>query len=93
MLHESNNDVSIVKVCMAEPLNGDKPKQTIIDITVELPKFDTLASFETVREFYDTQAYWLAQALFNSLPQGTFDRLIIELMKCKTSLYRGKTNG
>jgi len=44
-----------------------------------------------VEAFYYDQAKILAKALFGSLPQGTLERLIIELMEKKVSVYRGLT--
>ncbi|HEC60709.1 hypothetical protein LCGC14_0831570 [marine sediment metagenome] len=46
---------------------------------------------ETIEEAYNHDADLLSRALFYSLPQGTFDRLLIKLMKRKTSSYRGIT--
>ena len=44
-----------------------------------------------VEAFYYGLAKLLIQVLFESLPQGTLERLIIEFMKRKVSVYRGLT--
>lgn len=48
-------------------------------------------TMKEVAEVYEKQAAVIADALYNSLPQGTFDRLIIELMRKKLSIYCGVT--
>jgi len=75
----------------ADPLGEQKIEDTVINITREISDFTHLRELEVFRNFYNDQANGLADALFDSLPQGTFDRLLIALMKRKTSLYMGKT--
>ncbi len=82
--------MTTIKVAKFDPLHNKVAEDTVISITESLPEYrkgtiqDTLA-------YYENQADMIADALFNSLPQGTFDRLLIKLMQRKTSLYRGKT--
>ncbi len=73
-------------IAKASPI-GEKSLvvDTTILITDELPDFDT----SEAKEFYTLQAMQLSEALFNSLPQGTMDRLLIEMIKHKASLYVG----
>lgn len=86
-----------VLVSKAAPILRDvEIPGTIIRIIAELPDFaDDPAPCEnrlTVAEsFYRDEAARLAQALYLSLPQGTFDRLVLELLSKKVSLYRGRT--
>jgi len=76
-----------VKICKAGSI-GDAPVEpVIITVNEDLPD-PTSGDVELA---YDLDAGSLAQALFYSLPQGTFDRLIIKLMKRKISSYRGLT--
>ena len=65
-----------------------------IEIRDEIPSFsgDGKAGMLEGEKFFDSEAKCLADALFQSLPQGTFDRLIIKLIQKKTSLYRGVTD-
>ena len=45
-------------------------------------------SLETARAFYAGQARELADALFASLPGGTIDALLVEMLDRKRSLFR-----
>lgn len=59
------------------------PKCTIkIDKEIITPE----ASLESSRALYDEQANVLAEALFETLPGGTIDALLIEFLKRKRSL-------
>lgn len=83
----------VIKICMAEPLGGNSPIPVIIEITDKLPKFQSAEVFLAAADsFYQDQAEQICKALHESLPQGTFDRLWIELARIKTTLYRGITN-
>ena len=76
-----------VKIHKADPIGETEVQPVESTINSTLPSTE---SDELERAYYlDAQA--LANALFYSLPQGTFDRLIIRLMKRKTSMYRGIT--
>jgi hypothetical protein len=67
-------------------MRNHPPSVTII-IDDELPEPDSSMALEL---YYQKQASVLINILSNSLPQGTFDRLGIEFMKKKVSLYQGK---
>lgn len=88
-----------VIICKAEPLANQEPIPVTIIIDGDLPDFEALRKeyksldFRELSQYYQDQAELLINALYNSLPQGTFDRLGIEFMKKKVSLYRGVTNG
>ena len=74
-------------IAKASPIGKDSlVVDTTIRIIGEVPNFDTL---EEGTEFFTLQAMQISEALFNSLPQGTLDYLLIEIMKRKTSLYMG----
>lgn len=82
----------IVSICKADPIGvNDKNsvRPVIIRITEDIPDFHGHEALAFAREFYADEAKTLAFALFNSLPQGTLDRLIIVLMERTASLYRG----
>lgn len=82
-----------IKLCIFEPLYDQVPEPVVIEITEQLPDFKSFKDFAEAQAFYQQQATMLCLALHNALPQGTFDRLWIELAKIKTSLYTGKTDG
>jgi hypothetical protein len=69
-------------------LSNIKVPDIFIDISSDLPACKTLEDSE---KYYEAQAIKLEDALYNVLPQGVLDRLIIKLMERKTSLYRGIT--
>lgn len=81
-----------VRLVKADPLGDQKIEDTVIYIDDEIPKFHHTQSWETIENYYGDQADKLTDTLFNSLPQGTLDRVLIAFMKRKVSLYRGKTN-
>jgi len=75
-------------------LRDEHIPDTIIRICQPLGRIQYGSSEWTLKDienFYRKQAEVLVDALFNALPQGTFDRMTIEIMKKKVSLYRGKT--
>ena len=78
------------KFAMAEPTDkmGHVPEPVTIIIDGKLPDID---SGTDMQQFFTQEASQLAFELFYSLPQGTYDKLIIELMKRKVSVYRGLT--
>jgi len=71
----------------ADPLHGDKVENVSITIHLNMEGMN----IEDHERLFDDQAKSLALVLFYSLPQGTYDKLIIELMKRKVSVYRGLT--
>ena len=72
------------------PHQGVPPDTTII-IKGDPPEFHGPDALEQHQKFYEQQAADLLDALYNSLPQGTFDRLGMAFMQKKVSLYRGRT--
>lgn len=75
-----------------QTLEDEKIENVQINISHGLPKLDNLNSLEEVGKFHEEQAKKIADALFQSLPQGTFDRLAMELFSKKISIYRGLAN-
>lgn len=81
-----------VKVAKFDPLQNQTAEDTVISIAEDYPiSLNNDRTTEELVAYYENQAELIADALFNSLPQGTCDRLLIKLMQHKTSLYRGKT--
>ena len=71
-----------------DPLDGQVSEDLAIFISEKLPAFP---NFVDAAHVYQEQAGRLAMALYMHLPQATFDRLLVELMVYKVSVYRGKT--
>ncbi len=95
---KENEIMKTVRLCKSDPLENQKSKSVSILIDTDLPDLELTqddkyeeVTLKTIDEFYQLEATLLINALHNSLPQGTFDRLGIEFMKRKLSLYRGKT--
>lgn len=76
------------KICKAEPLHEEIGSQTII-INGKIP--EDLWIGNKSEEFCDNEAQMIDDALYNSLPQGTYDRLGIKFMQRKVTLYQGRT--
>ncbi len=73
----------------ADPMLIDqKVPNILIEIVGELPDQKTIQDCEN---HHESQATLIESALFNSLPQGTYDRLGMKFMQRKVSLYRGIT--
>lgn len=81
-----------INLCKFEPLAGDVPEPVTIVIDSDIPEHKTLDDTE---KFFDGQAQMLVDALYNALPQGTFDRvaLLMFAKKIEYQLYHGKTDG
>lgn len=75
-----------INIRTAEPLGDKEPEPTTIIIGGRPPDFENL---EVARGWYALQGQKLFAALRNSLPGGTIDQLLIELLEHKASLYRG----
>jgi hypothetical protein len=78
---------SMVYICKADPITRNEPvPDMILNITNPIPDHK---GFEECKKFHQEEAERLAQALFESLPQGTRHELIISLMQREVNLYRG----
>jgi len=77
-----------VNICRADPIGEIEVQPVTIVVSGLLPQVG-----EELELAFDLDAGCLAKALFYSLPEGTLDKLIIKLMKRKTSVYRGITRG
>lgn len=77
------------RVCKAEPFGSfQKITDQVIVIKDKIPRQATMSEYE---EFYERQAQMINKALFESLPQATYDRLGIMFMQKNVSLYQGRT--
>lgn len=83
------NQEEMTYVCKARPLGNSQPiEDQCILIGGTLPSIMTLKESE---KLYDKHARRIDDALADSLPQGTHDRLGILFMQRKASLYQGRT--
>lgn len=78
---EKEKENFVIKVFKAQAINVFKSKDTIIEIREEWPGFE----IETARQKFKKQAVMIADALFESLPGGTVDALLVEMLDRKRS--------
>lgn len=76
--------MKIIEIHKAQPVTRREVEDILIEIIAEVP---TLANLEEMGAFYQQQAEKLCDALLASLPQGTSDRLLAELLKRKASYF------
>jgi hypothetical protein len=58
---------------------------TTLQIEREIPNSNDLKEAEQI---YQKEAETICEALYKSLPGGTFDHLVIEMLKRKVSLFK-----
>jgi len=70
------------------------PHQEIEDVQIVIESSDAISfnsdvnvDLNTAREFFKTQGRQLADVLYKSLPGGTLDQLLCELMTRRASLF------
>lgn len=78
-------DTRIVNIFRAQAIAGEV-EPVLIQITEELPQFDRDNPLELLAARYSSQAISLANALEASLPGGTMDALLREMLKRRASL-------
>lgn len=79
-----------IQIMKADQIGDTEVKPITIVIGASLPHISD-HGVNPVEEAYDYDADLLCGALLYSLPQGTFDRLVIKMLKRKVSVYRGIT--
>jgi hypothetical protein len=78
--------VTTVAVFRAQETVSDEPVPTLELVAYEAaPNFPTLVE---AGEAYERDAKTIADALFSSLPGGTIDRLLVEMLSRKASHFR-----
>lgn len=78
-------DTRTLDLCKQEPLHRSEPiPDLLIHVHVALPTADG----SQAELAYARDAARLAGALWDALPGGTIDRLIVELMDRRASLFR-----
>lgn len=84
-----------ISIHKAQPVCRDDIIESVeiwIDRTIPQTEYDprTVSTTweETVRRFYNAEAKELAEALWKSLPGGTFSALVAEMLEKRASLLR-----
>lgn len=73
-----------VSIYRAQPIANEVAEQVAIEITDEIPSGDV----DSTRKTFEEQGAALAAALWGSLPGGTLDELIANLLQRRASLFR-----
>lgn len=76
-----------MQIAKARPIGDEEVKGVNIDISFNVPKFEDDNWHERAENFFMEQARDLEEALHNSLPGGTYDRLLGLMLKRKASHF------
>ena len=82
-----------VHICKANPIREESIPNVEIIVDEHVPDSDLAIGQnweKRLEDFYGGQAKRIEDALYHCLPQGTYDRLAINFMRRKVSLYAGK---
>ena len=76
---------NILLIHKAQAIGTETVRTTVIQISESLPSYETL---EMVDSHYNAQAWAIEAALIESLPGGTYDRLLGRMLERKASHFR-----
>lgn len=82
---EKGEVIKNIHIFRAGSVGEINPPITIINIDTQI-KFKP-DDMESIRNFYNSEAIKISRALFESLPGGTLDALLCELMKKRSSMF------
>jgi len=82
-----------IKIYKAQPIEDKKAESINIIIDKEIPNIEDMAldgrfSYNVARKIYKNQGEMIGNALYNSLPGGTIDELLIFLLEKKASFFK-----
>jgi hypothetical protein len=84
-----------ITVHRASPVADQVIPEVTVIVATDVPELPPMSSGQTVQEslatlatLYQQDAIAIARALRDSLPGGTFDRLVCELLTMKASHFR-----
>lgn len=80
--------MQVVNIKKAGAIGTDVREDTQINIAGEPPQFRGEGWEQNAREFYQAEGKALANAIFDSLPGGTIDQLILEMLTRRASMFR-----
>jgi hypothetical protein len=76
------------RIVIGKAVDNDVPVESIIiDVSASVPDGMHRPEYEA---YYDAQAEAIANALYDTLPGGTFERVIAKLLVLNASIYVGK---
>jgi len=74
-----------IHIYKAAPVDDRQIRPVIVHITEPIPEMESLDAAEMT---YWNEADELSEALYDALPGGTFDRVLVRLMEIKATLFR-----
>ncbi len=79
--------MNVVYIYKAQPTGEQKVQDTKIIIECTMPEIKGDDWLQTIHEAYKTEGKLLNETLHNSLPGGTYDQLLVEMLKTKASHF------
>jgi len=76
-----------VHILRAQPIAGHGGVPTHIHIAREIPPVEHFAQLKDAWVLYQAEGQRLADALYDSLPGGTLDQLLLQLLQRRASLF------
>jgi len=77
----------LIPLPKAKPITGEQIESVKIIIDGNSPSTDEFKTFNGYREYLDSQAQTVVDAMLGSLPQGIIEPILIKLMEARISLY------
>lgn len=82
-----------VRVAQASSIRNNERHDTTIVISDDCPDYEDNDYYTKYKDFYENQGRLIADALYESLPGGTWDALLWVLMEKHASILRVQTGG
>jgi hypothetical protein len=76
-----------MQIAKAQPVGDQQVNDINIDISFTCPDFEGDDCIQRANAFFIDQASDLEEALYNSLPGGTYDRLLGIMLKRKSTHF------
>ena len=82
------NNIESLRLFRASPIGDREVQQVTIEIHDEMPECNSTMTLTKYHQLHVQQGAALADVLFQSLPGGTIDELLAEMMVRRASLFR-----
>lgn len=83
-----NNIAKVVCVAKAESIGNRHAPKITIDISGQLPNSNEFKSLNEWRDWLKREGQMIERALFESLPGGTYDALLLAMVERNACLLR-----
>lgn len=84
--YSNKNETAVIKVLRAGSIGDRHPPKLVLEV-VEQISIKCSISAKEARILFDLEGATIAEALIQSLPGGTIDALLVELMRRRASLF------